>query len=199
MRKMIIGVAAVVLILSSCGPREKKETKNWDLRQRMIGEYSLDYPGYASILEDKNKEWKTAWEQALTVADKKEKAQAMRDVNNSMTVVNLMMSYDRFERSINERIEDTQELIMKNLKKYPDIANYEITFRGAAESGLSVIREAADMVDKKPATYEEAYTYFRTAVDNLQAAYKRVDGEYDKIDRYIRKQESEKEEENSTN
>jgi len=195
--KKIISITFTILsllMLYSCGPSLKGETKNWTLKQKRIEEYAIQYPAYADFLNDSNVGWKADWEKALAIGEKKEQADALRSVNNSMTLVNLMMSYDRFKSSILDRIEETQSEIIRYKSKYPDLASFEISFKIAAQEGTNALQAAFEMIEKKPASNEEAERIFRGAVDTMQAAYRRVDTEYSKVYDYIRKKEAEEEE-----
>ena len=81
--KKIISIFCLAL-LAACSPSMKGESQQWENAQKDLAQFTTNYTGFQTVIDDVLNKAKSDWQAAEALTDEKEKAKKFSDINDNL-------------------------------------------------------------------------------------------------------------------
>lgn len=165
-------IPIVAFICAACGPSSDDEIQNWNNNRDAINKYGKEWPGFKPHLDKRLKRAEPAWEEALKIADEKEKVEKLKGVNAMLDpLVAHAIEVGAKIASIESTMDEIYALKLPYFRA--DSRDESVS---DADSSLSEIKNALSTAD--PETDEDAVALLEEKISSLASLQDRVDRLY---------------------
>jgi len=82
--RTVLSCLAILALLAACGPGSNKEHRYWEDHKHAAAAHAAAWPGFAPVLQELLKRVEPVWEQAVAMADEREQATRMKEINKAV-------------------------------------------------------------------------------------------------------------------